>query len=230
MLSAMSAGGYSTRRKKRSKLCYLCGKPNTDTKDHVPPRGIFPAKPKGQLLTVPAHRDCNEKYAEDDELFRNLIIAGSGRTAEGEHAWNEQVVPSWKENRGAKRRLQERMVIIWVRDPKSGLFIPRKALGGDVPVFEREIDRCTRGLYYRKFNKPYPPSQEIKMDKLQPPEISIPDLNRGAARDGVKLDWIHVEPNIFAYSFQVSPENMNAIIAFFIFFNTDVFMASASMP
>lgn len=226
----MSATGYTTRRKKRPKLCYLCGKPNTDTKDHVPPRGIFPAKPNGQLLTVPAHRSCNEKYSGDDELFRNLIIAGSGRTPEGEQAWNEQVVPSWKENRGAKRRLQERMVIIWVREPKSGLFVPRKALAGDVPVFEREIDRCTRGLYYHKFNKPYPPSQEIKVDKLQPPELSIPSLNDGAARDGITLDWINVESNVFSYSVQVPNENMNALMAFFIFFNTEAFMASADVP
>ena len=111
----MSTHEFATRVKKKSKLCYLCGKPNSDTKDHVPPRGIFPATPKGQLLTVPAHKSCNGKYAEDDELLRNLVIAASGRTIEGERAWNEQVVPSWAENLGAKQKLQERMVVIWIK-------------------------------------------------------------------------------------------------------------------
>ena len=64
-------------KKKHQKFCYLCEQPNPDTRDHIPPRGIFPKMPKGQLITVPAHEGCNNRFSRDDELFRNPIIAAS---------------------------------------------------------------------------------------------------------------------------------------------------------
>lgn len=226
----MSTHGFTTYRKKRPKLCYLCGKPSTDTKDHIPPRGIFPANPKGQLLTVPAHKSCNGRYAEDDELFRNLVTAASWRTTEGELAWNEQVVPSWAENPGAKRRLQERMMVIWVKDPVSGALIRHQILAGDVSLFERQVDRWTRGLFYRKFREPLPVNLSTHIEELERPEISIPPLNSFMIKNGVRPNWVHVVPNIFSYFYAVANENRNANVAIFVFFNTEVYMASTDVP
>jgi hypothetical protein len=57
--------------KKSPKLCYLCGKPNPDTREHIPPRGIFSKKPTGQLITVPVHETCNNKFSQVYDLLRN---------------------------------------------------------------------------------------------------------------------------------------------------------------
>jgi hypothetical protein len=87
--------------------CYICGKTGADSKDHIPPRGIFPRKPTGQLITVKAHRSCNESFQHDDELFRNLIIAACYRIREGKTAWEKQVLYSFKKNPGAKKILRD---------------------------------------------------------------------------------------------------------------------------
>src|SRR5678816_3709575 len=40
------------------------------TKDHVPPRNLFPTPPPTGLITVPACDDCNGGESKDDEWFR----------------------------------------------------------------------------------------------------------------------------------------------------------------
>ena len=56
------------------KICVFCGGRAT-TRDHIPPRGIFPESfPSNiQLITVPACQKCNQGSSRDDEKFRNLV-------------------------------------------------------------------------------------------------------------------------------------------------------------
>lgn len=56
-------------------ICYLCGKPGADSKDHVPPKGLLPESAYGkyQRITVPAHRECNSAASDDEEYLRDLL-------------------------------------------------------------------------------------------------------------------------------------------------------------
>ena len=213
-------------RTKRQKLCYLCGKPNPNTREHIPPRGIFPKKPTGQLITVPAHETCNGKFKKDDELFRNLIISASYRTPEGREAWDQQVVSSWKKNPGAKNDLTNRLNPILIKDPISGIATKHHATMAEASLFQRQVGRFTRGLYYHRFHEPMPVDLKIKIEKLHPPEFSIPPLNELFANRGFIMKWNHVEPNIFSYFYGVSKENIRKCFAIYVFFNTEVFMAT----
>ena len=116
-----------------------------NTKDHVPPRGIFPKYHVGQLITVPAHRDCNNQFSEDDGLLRDFVIGASWRTAEGQRAWEEQVVSSWDKNRGAKRELQKRLKQVLVKDSISGGEVLRETILAEVPLFQRQESRFSLG-------------------------------------------------------------------------------------
>jgi hypothetical protein len=216
-------------RKKRSKLCYLCAKPGADTKEHIPARGIFPKEPAGRLITVPAHRRCNERFSEDDDLFRNLVIAASWKTPEGQKAWNEQVLSSWKKNPGAKRELQKRLLAIWVKDPVSGALIRKPALAADVSLFRRQVDRWMRGLFYHRFREPMPVDIKIQVDKLDKPEISLPPLKNIMVSQGARPNWVHVEPKIFSYLHVAADENKHASVGIFVFFDTEVYMASTNV-
>jgi hypothetical protein len=214
---------------KKKTLCYLCGKPGADTKDHIPPRDIFPEKPTGQLITVPAHYDCNHRFHKEDELFRNLITVASTRTPQGYHAWKEKVLPSWQKNPGAKRDLQKRLTSVWIKDLVSGGLLRSPAVKQDVELVQRQIDRWTRGLYYHKFKQPMPPDWTINVEKLNPPEASlIPSLNQ-LAREGIRPLWVHVEPNVFSYTYITSEEGTHLGFAIFVFFNTEVYLGSTGI-
>jgi hypothetical protein len=58
--------------------CAYCGRPAT-TRDHVPPKKLFTPPLPGNLITVPACDNCNNRASEDDEAFQNelSIMAGS---------------------------------------------------------------------------------------------------------------------------------------------------------
>lgn len=215
--------------KKTKKLCYLCGRPGADTREHIPPRGIFPKKPSGKLIKVPAHYECNHKFHNDDELFRNLIIMSSWRTLEGQKAWKGQVVPSWQKNPGAKRELQKRFTAAWIKDNTSQALVRAPAVKMEIPLVERQIERWTKGLFYHKFGEPMPPDLPVKVDRLNPPEESlIPFLNY-LREEGLRPIWVHVEPNIFSYTYITSEEDKHIGFAIFVFFNTEVYLGATGI-
>ena len=63
---------------KVGELCALCGVNPACTRDHVPPKAIFP-KPRPALITVPACFKCNNSASGLDDLFKVYL---SMQTAE----------------------------------------------------------------------------------------------------------------------------------------------------
>jgi len=62
------------------KRCYLC-KGEADTKDHVPPKGLFPEPRPSNLITVDCCYRCNQKFTKIDEEFRLFVSAPINRFA-----------------------------------------------------------------------------------------------------------------------------------------------------
>jgi len=55
--------------------CPYCGRTAKLTRDHVPPRALFGARPREQLMTVLCCSECNRAASLDDEYFRlNLAL------------------------------------------------------------------------------------------------------------------------------------------------------------
>jgi 5-methylcytosine-specific restriction endonuclease McrA len=54
--------------------CAYCGDVGIITRDHVPPKGIFPKPRPANLITVPACSKCHsQQTSRDDEYFRNTL-------------------------------------------------------------------------------------------------------------------------------------------------------------
>lgn len=210
---------------KSPKICYLCGITGADTRDHIPPRAIFPKRPRGQLITVPAHRACNAKFSEDDRLFRDLVIWISERSPEARKAWHEQVLPSFREDHRAKRDFQKRLTKTWVMDPRSNLPILHEAISANPAMLQRQVDRWTRGLYYHRFHQPLPPETHIEVQKLNLPELSISYVEKLMAVQGFKPLWNNVEPKVFSYFTLMTPEDREKGVMFYVFFETEVYAA-----
>lgn len=52
--------------------CVYCGTSNPETKDHIPPKNLFP-QPRPELVTVPCCEKCHKPTSLDDEIFRNML-------------------------------------------------------------------------------------------------------------------------------------------------------------
>ena len=205
---------------KKKRLCYLCGKPGADTKDHIPPRGIFPKNPSGQLITVPAHRKCNNQFSKDDEWIRNFIIAVSWKSPKAQEAWKEQVLPSWEKNPGAKKAFQQRLISIGVKDPLSGTITKQTGVKIGKAIMNPQIARWTRGLFYDRFKRPIPGNIKVSCEKITPEAfISL-------IKEGIRPEWITVELGVFKYTYIAANENKHIGFAIFIFFDTQIYLGS----
>jgi hypothetical protein len=62
-----------------------------DSRDHVPPRGIFPSPKPSDLITVPSCTSCNQSFSKDDEYFKISLGLREDvrRSREGRHLARE---------------------------------------------------------------------------------------------------------------------------------------------
>jgi hypothetical protein len=141
----------STEIEKRPNLCYICGA-TADTRDHIPPKSIFPKPLPLNLITVPACKNCNCGSADDDHYFRVCVI---GATADTDDR--------------AKKMLYERVIPGFHREPNLGhhfrnAIVPSaevRSAGGIItgwkPAFEVDyrrirgvVSRIVRGLFFHE--------------------------------------------------------------------------------
>jgi hypothetical protein len=73
------------------KRCYLCGAAEKLTRDHVPPKGLFPRPRPSNLHTIPCCFSCNNKASKDVEYFRLAASTLINRNPQGKRIW-ERVV------------------------------------------------------------------------------------------------------------------------------------------
>lgn len=87
-ISTTSADPASLIRK--HKICYLCGLLGADTTEHVLPRCLYPNQKKlpDNVLTLPAHLECNRQTAKDEEAFRDFISPSLASHEVGHSLWD----------------------------------------------------------------------------------------------------------------------------------------------
>jgi len=58
--------------------CIYCGSTTNLSKDHIPPKCLFPSPAPNNLITVPSCVRCNKSYSKDEEYFRIQISSLAG--------------------------------------------------------------------------------------------------------------------------------------------------------
>jgi hypothetical protein len=80
-----------------SDICFVCGTPGADMRDHVLFDCLFVPPRPSNLLTLPAHYRCQNKLHE--EYFRNIAAGLSLDTSHTAHTlWEDKVYRSLQRN------------------------------------------------------------------------------------------------------------------------------------
>ncbi len=128
--------------------CVYCGRVRKLTRDHVPPRALFPPPRPGNLITVPACSPCNDSFKKDDEYF--LLFALTQATLDP--AWEEFARGKFaKRGPGLRRELRASIRQVDLTTP-AGLHVARvEALAYKRPRVNRVLERIVRGLTWHYY-------------------------------------------------------------------------------
>lgn len=133
-----------------SATCYLCGRTPADTRDHIPPRCLFPEPRPSNLITVACCRRCNGELGPEDDFFRLLVSSSVERSVAGDQIWDSKVVT----NTVRRLPLQVDHLLASCQDQTA-------AIGGDArdvvafginrPRLDRYAVRLVKGLIRHHF-------------------------------------------------------------------------------
>jgi hypothetical protein len=77
-------------------LCYICRRRVAETRDHIPPKSLFPKPRPSDLITAPCCFLCNNRNSRSDEYFRLMMASSLNATESGQRAWKrvlESTIP-----------------------------------------------------------------------------------------------------------------------------------------
>src|SRR5437868_14672173 len=131
------------------KSCAYCGISNVKlTKDHVIPKLLYPiskANSKVQRLTVPACKECNNGWSDDEAHFRNVLMLCGEANQVAEELFNSTVIRSLHKEDG-KRRVADLWEIMHPVQTQTSL---RHAIYPATDLrFLRILKKIVRGLHF----------------------------------------------------------------------------------
>ena len=189
----------NTNNTKKQPICHLCGKKilGMSTREHVPPSQFFLNRIKKNenlnLITLPTHRKCNEKYQKDEEYFFSLIGTMAIESRFGGELFHDL------NKKFAKKQSKKLLNRIWNQFEKepSGIILPKGkiALRYERGRIENVIWKIIKGLYFIEYNE-YLHDQVARTIKLivpgdQPPIEFLMTLanERGRGRHKGLFDY-----------------------------------------
>lgn len=164
----------SVNNKNKEINCIYCGSTKDITKDHVPPKLLFPNPKPPNLITVPCCRECNQSFQKDDEYFRSIIVTVNGVN---EHPDFKKIVSAVKRDfmrphkQILKKEIQRKTKFIEIKTP-AGIYLGN-ALGYQIEGrIYKVILRIIKGLFY--YERGYPIPNNYIINVVSSKEIGNP--------------------------------------------------------
>lgn len=145
-------------------ICYECGillDQESLTKEHVPPKCLFPKNDKVSLITVPSCIEHNGGKSNDDEYLLQIISLQILANEKGQNIATNKAVKSMFRNRKRTRSLASNATLVYVDEKRTGQLKPTFAFKFDEDKFNNSISSVCKGLYYYEFHKVFNGSVKI---------------------------------------------------------------------
>ncbi len=132
------------------KNCYLCGATENLTKDHIPPKNLFPSPKPNNLITVWCCKKCNEKFSLIDESFRVFTSSVVNRSKSGSWIWSNKVMES-SFKRSPKLKQATIKSLVPLETEINGIKVQQTGMTYPVKKTKEYLVRLTKG-FTKHFN------------------------------------------------------------------------------
>ena len=133
------------------------------------PRALFNKEDRGNIITLPAHRSCNNSFAQDDEYFRLCMTAAAAPVSpQASKLWYGPVMRGYHrpDYPGLKLDTLKNLVPVDVHT-EGGIYLGTgEAMLQDAARLQRVVQRIARGLYCRRTGKVLPPAWPVSSDMI----------------------------------------------------------------
>ena len=222
----------NTPRGNSQKVCAYCGSENNLTRDHTPPKNLFPKPRPNNLITVQACDSCHSRTSRDDEYFRLTICMSKDVESHPViHTVMDTVFRSLSRSNAVGLKKQVLSDVRWV-DLKtiSGLYVDRRpGYVVDSKRIRLVIERTIRGLYFVELGKPLGLSNEVQVYtdgdiELQPKDV-LEQLKQGILKPLSTCSPKVIGNGVFSYRHQVVKGNPLFSVWLLVFYGGFPFLA-----
>lgn len=215
------------RHPDKTGICVYCGFEGTVTRDHIPPKGLFPEPRPNNLITVPCCHECNNGHSFDDEYFRLVLILRWGAYYHPDFP-DRYLVVKRALQRAEKQtftqdfiaKIEKVRIKLPDQEIETGVFRP------DFKKIKRVVSRTTRGLFYREYDRML--SLDAKIRVFVDHDLMRPEFQNFDAFERIRSAISAAVPNtigqVVEYRHVASEDNPDASAWYFKFYNSTEFL------
>jgi hypothetical protein len=195
------------------KKCVYCGAQNPETKDHVPPKGIFPKPRPSNLITVPCCNKCHDGTSKDDEYFRDMIAL---RDDVHNHPKIQKIISNIMESLAKPEKQRYASSLFKGTKAKrlitpSGLYVGNGIFFNvDISRLDKVVERTVKGLFWHEKKIIYPLNGIVKSyytDYLKLEDDFIDEI----AKYFYNAEYREVDDGILKYYMAKGTDDFNEI-------------------
>lgn len=203
---------------KRTGQCYICGEFGRVTREHVIPDCFFTNPRPENLLTLPAHKKCNEDLSISDNYTRDILAwLGSEQSLVAKELWRGKVDRSIKGNRKFRRHLAEALTARADKYSAGGTYIgSAPGIRIDRKRFYPTMEKIVRGLHCLCSGSPMPTEAEFQW-RVQEPLHGLRKEFLQASRPSLSYPDIFVSRFTLAYS--EDRRSIGGVVWWLLFYN-----------
>lgn len=122
-----------------------------DTDDHVPPRSLFPRPRPSNLVKVPACRECNKGFSDDDDMFALFVCLQAGMEGPRQIALHKKVKRAVQKNQRFQRLLRNASPEIPVLREDGSIGESVRLIPWDSVFVKTALERIVIGLVFHHY-------------------------------------------------------------------------------
>jgi hypothetical protein len=134
--------------------CYNCGAANPGTKDHVISKTLIPEPRPTNLITVPACKECNRSYSQDEEYLKDRLSSVIGHPGQFQPQIWTKVWQSMQKPQTKGRKVLLLKDVIPLKQPSlTDRGVSAMGIRLQKARSNRVVEKMIKGFYYYHFRK-----------------------------------------------------------------------------